>query len=102
MNVYIWIILLCIFQIIDGATTYVMVGNGLANEMNPIVAYFMEQFGNGLGLIIPKFIVMLLGCFLIIKYWSRKSIRVVSKAITFIYFIVACLNLFYMITMGAI
>ena len=102
MSAYIWIMLMTIFQIIDGSTTYILVSNGAAFELNPIMAYFMEQFGNLLGLVIPKFVLSLSIFLLVIKYWYKKSTRITFKIMTYIYCCVACFNSIGVLVVGAL
>lgn len=55
-----WVLfaLLCIFQWIDITQTYMLIDLGIP-EGNPIVQYFIDQFGTLKGMIIIKIIVML-------------------------------------------
>ena len=102
MNVYMWIALMIILQIIDGTTTYVLVNGGFTTELNPIMLYSMNFFGNLFGLIIPKFIVTVLISLIAIKYWWNKSPRIAFKIMTYIYCVVACSNSAMIILLGAL
>lgn len=94
MTVYAWLFLLTMFQIIDGITTYIIVTGDIMLEANPLMAQFMEWFGIGNGIIILKSIVMIPGYYLIIKHWNKSKVRIASRIVTFIYFIIASLNTF--------
>ena len=101
MSAYIWLVLLTIFQIVDGVTTYLLASSfGTQDELNPIVRYSMECFGLYYGLIIPKVVVMIAAFFLTIKYWYSKIPRVTFKIVTYMYLFIACSNSICIATLG--
>ena len=100
MNVYIWLIGLTLFQILDGLTTYLLFNVGIGYEMNPVVNYALNQFGPFYGLIIPKFITMVIAFSLIPYIWYSKFTRTVFKTVVCIYFYVGCSNLYNLISLG--
>jgi len=82
-RIFFWLIwLLVVLQFQDGYFTYLGVNQfGILIEANPLIRYLLMQFGNPLGLIIPKAIGLF---FIYIIYKSRKAHLSLSLAITVI------------------
>jgi len=91
------LIILNIFDVV--CTLYMRLSKGL-EEMNPIVDFFLQNFGWA-GLVLLKVLAVAPFVYLMIKYWKTfRIIRVSSYFVTLVYFLLAIYHIIgmYMIS----
>ena len=87
-------------QVIDGLQTYYAITKLGANELNPIVNYFMTKMGVGFGLIAVKMFVLILLAFLAILFrLDNPHLEQLHKS-KFIAFCITFSTIFYLFLVG--
>jgi len=93
LHLHTWLlIILVILNVLDFETTYIAIENGIAEEQNPIIAYFIELFGTTWAVLWVKCAVLFV---VIAPYYLIESKKNVWESSRMMWTLVV-LNLLYL------